>query len=97
MNLTHNQTEYLLSGLRKLDAPYPPELLAARRECFKYQIAERQPVAPWTTDLLGCDDVTSEIAVNVAAYNVAHVSEKNKAWAERRLQEELEKEARRNR
>jgi hypothetical protein len=56
MNLTHNQAEYLLSGLRKLDAPYPPELLAARRECFKRRIHEYQPVAPWTADLLGCDD-----------------------------------------
>jgi hypothetical protein len=37
-----------------------------------------------------------DIAVSVARYNVAHVSAKNKAWAERRLQEELEKAVKRN-
>jgi hypothetical protein len=38
-------------------AEYDPDLLAARRAEFLRQIAERQPVAPWTADLLGCDDV----------------------------------------
>jgi hypothetical protein len=37
--------------------PYPCDLLEATRARFVAQIAERQPVAPWTAELLGCDDV----------------------------------------
>jgi hypothetical protein len=55
------------------------EQLAARRAALVAQVRSMDPAS------------VHEIAVNVARYNVAHVSEKNKAWAERRLQEELSK------
>jgi hypothetical protein len=46
-----------LHGIANATQPYPCDLLTARRAEFLRQIAERQPVAPWTADLLGCDDV----------------------------------------
>jgi hypothetical protein len=46
-----------LHSIANATQSYPCDLLAARRATFLRQIAERQPVAPWTADLLGCDDV----------------------------------------
>jgi hypothetical protein len=75
----------ILAAVKQTGVEYPPELLAARRASFVEQIHE------YEADGAGLYDNTSEIALNVAAYNVAHVSEKNKAWAEQRLQEEQAK------
>jgi hypothetical protein len=74
----------LLFRCGTLTPGYPVDLLAATRERFVADVQERMEAD------------AHEIAIAVARYNVAHVSDKNKAWAERRLQEELEKEARRN-
>jgi hypothetical protein len=50
--------EKVFDALKQIPAAeYDPDLLSARRAEFLRQIAERQPVAPWTADLLGCDDV----------------------------------------
>jgi predicted DNA-binding transcriptional regulator YafY len=47
MNLTPAQTEYLLSGLRTLDSPYPLELQAARRASFVAQIRAQADEHEW--------------------------------------------------
>jgi hypothetical protein len=54
---TDVQLANALLDLKSIAAEYEPDLLTARRAEFLRQIAERQPVAPWTADLLGCDDV----------------------------------------
>jgi hypothetical protein len=52
------EAQEVVTALQSIPAAeYDPDLLAARRATFLRQIAERQPVAPWTADLLGCDDV----------------------------------------